>query len=311
MSFASDVREGFSEDPRRVPPRWFYDALGSALFDAITRLPWYRITQAEKTLLALAHSELRAHRDRTSYVVEMGSGSGEKLDLVLAALAVEGHRLDVGLVDVSPEALAAARRKVESRPGVVVSCFEAPYAEGLARAMADRPRTGETLVLFLGSNLGNLDPGEASAFLRGVRAALRPGDRLLLGADAPKPQAELLLAYDDPVGVTAAFNRNLLQRMNRELGADFDLTAWEHRALWNAAESRIEMHLVSRGDQLVTIPAAGVRVRFRDGEALFTEASYKYAPDLLVATVGAAGFVERTPWIDGASRYALVLFEAV
>lgn len=311
MSFADDVRRAFAERPPRIPPRWFYDALGSALFDAITELPWYRITQTEKRLLAGACGELRALGPAPACVAEMGSGNGEKLDILLAALAGTGRPLDVRLVDVSPQALAAARRRAEAHPGVAASCFEATYVEGLARAMAGRPPGGSALVLFLGSNLGNLDPEETAEFLRGVRRALLPGDRFLLGADLVKPEKDLLLAYDDPVGVTAAFNRNLLLRMNRELGADFDLAAWGHRAVWNAAESRVEMHLVARSEQLVTIPDADVAARFRTGETIFTEASCKYDPGLLAASVGAAGFAPVTSWTDEAARYALALFETV
>lgn len=310
MSFASDVRQGFAERPPRIPPRWFYDALGSALFDAITLLPWYRIAQAEKRLLREACPALHALRRSTAGLVELGSGNGEKLDLVLGALA-DGQRLDVGLVDVSPAALAAASLRAEAHAGVVVARVEATYAEGLVRALAGRPAGGGALVLFLGSNLGNLGPEETADFLSGVRAALRPADRLLLGADLVKPEEELLLAYADPVGVTAAFNRNLLERMNRELGADFDLGLWDHRAVWNAGESRVEMHLVSRAEQVVTIPAAGVAAPFRTGESIFTEASYKYTPAALAATLRAAGFVETRSWTDDAARYALVLFEAV
>lgn len=310
MSFAADVRRGLSERPRRLDPKWFYDALGSALFDAITRLPWYRISTAEKALLRTACAPLRAIAGKTTLVIEMGTGGGEKLDLVLASLAT-GRKIDVALVDVSQAALDEASRRAEARPGVTATCVNATYLEGLAQATADRPRGGQALVLFLGSNLGNMDPREASDFLRGVRASLRPGDLFLIGADLVKPVDELLVAYDDPLGVTAAFDKNVLARMNRELGADFDLDQWEHRAVWNGGESRIEMHLESRKAQTVSIPGAGVTASFRAGETIHTESSYKYAPDLFVAAVGAAGFVERIPWADAASRYALVLFEAV
>ena len=160
-----------------------------------------------------------------------------------------------------------------------------------SRALRERPREGRALVLFLGSNIGNFEPEDAADFLHAVRAALRPGDRLLLGADLRKNDADVVVAYDDPLGVTAAFNRNLLVRMNRELGADFDLAAWDHRALWNAEADRVEMHLVSRRPQHVSIPAAGVSARFHAGESIFTEASYKYPLDVLVASLGAVGFV--------------------
>ncbi len=310
MTFGDEVRRGLSERPRRLDPKWLYDPLGSALFDAITRLPWYRISTAEKALLKEACAPLRSIAGKATLVVEMGTGGGEKLDLVLASVAT-GKKLEVALVDVSQAALDEARRRAEARPGVTATCMPATYLEGLARATESRPRGGQALVLFLGSNVGNMDPREASEFLRGVRAALRPGDLFLIGADLVKPVDELLLAYDDPLGVTAAFDKNVLARMNRELGADFDLSAWDHRAVWNGGESRIEMHLVSRAAQSVSIPGAGVSAAFRAGETIHTESSYKYAPDLFVAAVGAAGFAERVPWTDAAARYALVLFEAV
>ncbi len=309
MTFADDVRRGLARRPRRLDPKWFYDPLGSALFDAITRLPWYRISAAEKALLESACAPIRAAAGKTTLVVEMGTGGGEKLDLVLGAVAT-GSRLEVALVDVSPSALDEARRRAEARPGVVATCVQATYLDGLARATAARPRGGRALVLFLGSNVGNMDPREASDFLRGVRGALRPGDLFLIGADLVKSEGELLLAYDDPLGVTAAFDKNVLARMNRELGADFDLAQWAHRAVWNGAESRVEMHLESLRAQAVSIPGAGLSVRFRAGETIHTESSYKYAPDLFAAAVGAAGFAERLSWTDADAKYALVLFEA-
>jgi dimethylhistidine N-methyltransferase len=308
-SFAEDVRRGFAERPRRVPPRWFYDALGSALFDAITRLPWYPISRSEKRLLAGARPELKVLRGSTARVVEMGCGNGEKLSLVLDAVA-DGRPLEVALVDVSAEALAASASRALAHPGVTVRTLSATYAEGLARALEGRDRDGRALVLFLGSNLGNFEPEDAADFLHAVRAALRPGDRLLLGAELRTGDPSVVVAYDDPLGVTAAFNRNLLVRMNRELGADFDLAAWDHRAVWNAGANRVEMHLVSRREQHVSIPAAGVSTRVHAGEAIFTEASYKYPLDVLVASLGAVGFVLRIPWVDAETRVALLLFEA-
>lgn len=308
-SFADDVRRGFAERPRRVPPRWLYDALGSALFDAITRLPWYPISRAEKRLLAGARPGLKALRGSTACVVEMGCGNGEKLSLVLDAVA-HGRALHVSLVDVSEEALAASASRALAHPGVSVETVEATFIEGLGRALSGRPREGRALVLFLGSNLGNFEPEDAADFLHAVRGSLRPGDRLLLGADLRKSDPAAVAAYDDPLGVTAAFNRNLLVRMNRELGADFDLAAWGHRAVWNADANRIEMHLVSLREQHVSIPAAGVSTRFHANEAIFTEASYKYPLDVLVASLGAVGFVLRSPWVDPETRVALLLFEA-
>ena len=166
------------------------------------------------------------------------------------------------------------------------------------------------LVLFLGSNIGNFDPPAAHDFLTQIRGALRPGDALLLGADLVKPEAELVLAYDDPLGVTAAFNKNLLVRINRELLADFDLTSFDHRAIWNEAKSRIEMHLVSRRAQEVAIPRADCIVSFRRGEHIWTESSYKYTIEEVVQRGERAGFRSREQWVDGDARFALTLFVA-
>jgi L-histidine Nalpha-methyltransferase len=178
------------------------------------------------------------------------------------------------------------------------------------RAAAATTRS-RALVVFLGSNIGNFDPPESRAFLAEVRAALRPGDALLLGADLVKPERELRLAYDDPLGVTAAFNRNLLVRMNRELGADFDLRSWAHRALWNAAESRVEMHLVALGPQRVRVPAADLEVELAAGDTIWTESSYKYTPADIDGLLECGGFRVAARWIDRADGFALTLAEAV
>jgi uncharacterized SAM-dependent methyltransferase len=167
------------------------------------------------------------------------------------------------------------------------------------------------LVLLLGSNLGNFDTPAAAAFLDRIRRALAPGDLLLLGADLVKSEASLLLAYDDPLGVTAAFNRNLLVRINRELGGDFNLSAFAHRAVWNVEQQRIEMHLVSLASQEVRIPAADLRIRFRAGEWIWTESSYKYTPDQMIALGAAASLATRAQWVDEDARFALTLFTAV
>jgi uncharacterized SAM-dependent methyltransferase len=176
---------------------------------------------------------------------------------------------------------------------------------------AERRSTGRTLTLFLGSNIGNFDPPGADAFLLSIRASLESGDALLIGTDLVKPEADLLLAYDDPLGVTAAFNRNLLVRINRELGADFDLSAFQHRALWNAAQSRAEMHLVAVRRQQVRIPAASLEVTFEAGETIWTESSYKYRPDAVVQMLERAGFRRVEQWIDEADGFALTLVAAV
>jgi dimethylhistidine N-methyltransferase len=241
-------------------------------------------------------------------VAELGPGNGEKLALFLAGL---GGSRRILLADISPEALSTATARLAKAGIADVAALRGSYEKGLARIASERPKRGAVLVLFLGSNIGNFEPAHASRFLGDVRAALRPGDGFLLGADLVKPERDLLLAYDDPLGVTAAFNRNVLARMNRELGANFDLSSFAHRAVWNAREGRVEMHLVSRRAQRVRIPGARLDVTFRKGESIFTEASYKYHPADLRARVEAEGFAARRRFGDGPAGYALTLYEAV
>ena len=307
MSFATDVREGLSRDPKRLPPRWFYDDLGSRLFRAICALPWYRVTRAELGLLPDASRDVRRLLGKPGLVVELGCGSGEKLALLLDGLLGPRERTRVGLVDISREALDLTASRLAARGGLSVHTFRADYERGLGRALLERTRS-PALVVFLGSNVGNFEPTETRRFLDRIHRALRPGDALLLGADLVKPEAELVLAYDDPLGVTASFNKNLLRRMNDELGAAFDLDSFRHRALWNARKRRVEMHLVSRVPQSVEIPGARLTARFRRGETIFTEASYKYTEGGLAATLGSAGFRGECSWIDGRARFALSLF---
>ena len=307
VAMAHEVAAGLERRPRQIPARYFYDALGSRLFDAICALPWYHITRAETGLLA-AHAPVILSADADcSTVVELGGGDGAKLSVLLGASG--GRPLDVHLVDVSLEALTMARRRLSALDAVALRIHEADYETGLAAALGQRGRRGRALVLLLGSNIGNLVPDEAAAFLRAVRAACRPGDRLLLGADLVKPEAELLLAYDDPLGVTAAFNKNMLLRLNRDLDADFDLQAFDHRVEWNAAASRVEMYLESRVDQLVCIRDAGCCIRLDAGERIQTENSCKYEPEQVVALGGAAGFAALEQWIAPDARFALTLLE--
>jgi len=302
---AADVACGLAASPKSLPPKWFYDDLGSALFDAICRLPWYRITRAELGLLPRAAPHALAG---VRSLVELGPGNGEKLAALLDHAPGTLDGTAVHLVDLSAAALAAACRTLERFGGVSLSSHLATFEEGLAAAAPAAP--GPRVVLFLGSNIGNLDAAASSRFLAGVRRRLAPGDRLLLGADLVKPERELLLAYDDPLGVTAAFDRNLLARLNRELGADFPLEAFRHRALWNSAESRVEMHLVAERALEVQIPGAGITARFAEGESLFTESSYKYEPSALAAHVAAQGFTPAGSWEDEDARFALFLFSA-
>jgi L-histidine N-alpha-methyltransferase len=311
-SLAGDVEYYLTLTPRQLPSRYLYDALGSALFEAICELPWYRITKAERTLLARHGREIGAHVDPLSTLVELGPGSGDKLATLVSAAGAR-QRLTVHLIDVSAAALELATRTLAALDTgeLVVVPHQATYEGGLAEMQAERRSTGRRLTLFLGSNIGNFDPPGADAFLLSIRASLEGGDALLIGTDLVKPEADLLLAYDDPLGVTAAFNRNLLVRINRELGADFDLSAFQHRALWNAAQSRVEMHLVAVRRQQVRIPAASLEVTFEEGETIWTESSYKYRPDAVVQMLERAGFRRVEQWIDEADGFALTLVAAV
>jgi dimethylhistidine N-methyltransferase len=301
------VREGMSLPQKRLPPKFFYDPLGSALFDAICHLPWYPITAAEKHLLARQGGGMLEAFGAPLELVELGPGNGEKLELLALALEKLQPRSHLHLIDISPAALEIARQTLCAIPGVRVTCHEVSYLEGL-RALPARDHSERRLALFLGSNLGNHSRDEAAEFLREIRAALHPGDGLLLGVDLVKPEAELRIAYDDPLGVTAAFNKNLLQRLNRELGADFDLARFAHRVQWNGGESRVEMHLASDGAQTVKIPGAQMTVKFSDGETLWTESSYKYEPDSFRRLVESAGFTFRAEWVHEKARFLDALF---
>jgi L-histidine Nalpha-methyltransferase len=305
--FADDVAYYLSLTPRQLPSRYLYDDLGSALFEAISRLPWYRITRTERHLLNVQARHIVDAVQPLARVVELGPGSGRKLATLVDACTPDG-RLLVHLVDVSPAALAAATRALDGNRDLLVRLHQGTYEAGLADLGREARPDGRTLVLFLGSNIGNFDPPGADAFLREIRATLAPGDALLLGADLVRTESDLLLAYDDPLGVTAAFNRNLLVRMNRELGATIDVAGFAHRAVWNAAASRIEMHLVSVRDQRLRVPAAHLDVTLRAGETIWTESSYKHRPDEVRAMLDRAGFRGVAQWIE--DHVSLTLAEA-
>ena len=306
---AADVRRDLGRPRKQLQPRYLYDGLGSRLFEAICALPEYRITRAEQRLLAAHAGEMGVGLAAPVTVVELGAGSGEKLAQLLEPLVRAGVPLRVELVDVSATALDLATRTLSRWPDLPVTGHETTYEEGIGRVAAGRRGDGAMLTAFLGSNIGNLAPAESLAFVREVRSALRPGDRFLLGTDLVKPEAELVLAYDDPLGVTAAFNLNVLARLNRELGANFDLERFAHRAVWNAAESRVEMHLESLQTQTVEIPGAGCSVRFAAGESIWTESSYKYREDGVHELGAAAGLAVRGQWVDERDRFALTAFE--
>ena len=308
--FSREVARDLALVPKQIQSKYLYDALGSSLFESICRLPWYRITRAEERLLARRASEMVAPIADPVTLLELGCGSGEKVALLAEALRNRRRRVAIHLIDISPTALELSERTLGALEHVSVVGHRTTYEEGLRHAARERPPRGGLLILFLGSNIGNFDPPASQEFLAEIRRALNPGDGLLLGADLVKPVEQLMLAYDDPLGVTAAFNKNVLVRMNRELDANFDLKAFEHRAVWNPIDRRVEMHLVSVRPQTVAIPRSGVEVRFEDGESIWTESSYKYEPQEIIELVSAAGFASPGQWIDPEARFALTLFVA-
>ena len=308
--FARDVRRDLALTPKQLQSRYLYNGLGSALFEAICRLPWYRITRAEGRLLARFATEMVEPLQDPITLVELGCGSGEKLSLIAEALRGRRKRVLVHLIDISPDALELSERTLGGLEHVSVVGHRATYEVGLRHAASQRPAAGTMLVLFLGSNIGNFDTPAAEEFLADIRSDLRPGDALLLGVDLVKPEHELMLAYDDPLGVTAAFNKNLLARMNTELLADFDLSAFAHRAVWNPIERRVEMHLESLRAQTVHLPRADCVVEFARGERIWTESSYKYDAEQIVRMGREAGFRLHQQWIEPDARFAVALFVA-
>jgi L-histidine Nalpha-methyltransferase len=309
LDFARAVRFYLQQTPRQLPSRFLYDALGSALFDAICHLPWYGITRAELRLLRQHAGTIGRALGRSARVVELGCGNGDKLATLLRHAGVDA--VHAHLIDLSEAALVRSVQALAALegPDIRVTTHQSAYEEGLlALPDTDAP---PTLVVFLGSNIGNFDPPGATAFLGLIRASLRPGDGLLLGADLVKPEGDLLLAYDDPLGLTAAFNKNLLQRLNTELRGNFALSRFDHRAVWDGSASRVEMHLVSRVAQDVRIEQAALRFRLEEGETIWTESSYKFEAASIGQLVEPAGFARRQQWIDQEAGFALTLFAAV
>lgn len=296
----ADVREGLTGSPRTLPPKWFYDARGSELFEEITGLPEYYPTRAEREILRDRAGEV-AEASGARTLVELGSGSSEKTRYLLDALT--GLRTYVP-VDVSESALTGAGQAlIAERPELEVHALIADFTAPLTLPATPGPR----LVAFLGGTIGNLLPAERSAFLASVRALLAPGDALLLGTDLVKDERVLVRAYDDAAGVTAAFNKNVLGVINRELGADFDPDAFAHVAVWDARREWIEMRLRSRTAQTVKIPALGLAVDFAAGEDLRTEVSAKFRQEGVREELSAAGLELTRWWTDREQRFALSL----
>ena len=295
--FASVVRAGLSKPGQKeLHSKYLYDELGSALFDAITFLPEYGLTRADERLLRSYAGEIAAAVDIPIQLIELGSGNGRKTRHLVNAVRPMQKDLIYYAIDVSPEALARCERELSEVAEVRPLMFS--YLEGMAEAVSRRQPGDTLLVLFLGSNIGNFERPCAAAFLRDLRRYLQPGDAFLVGADLVKSVDRMLLAYDDPTGVTAAFNLNLLGRVNRELGANFNLRNFSHEARYNEREQRIEMHLRSLTDQTAVIPAAGWTVDVHAGETIWTESSHKYSIGELRQMAEQSGFFVRQQWVD-------------
>ncbi|GGI98329.1 L-histidine N(alpha)-methyltransferase [Streptomyces brasiliensis] len=296
----ADVRDGLTATPKTLPPKWFYDARGSDLFEQITELPEYYPTRAEREILAGRAGEIAAASGART-LVELGSGSSEKTRYLLDALT----DLDTYVpVDVSESALTqAGQALIDERPGLSVHALIADFTARLTLPATPGPR----LLAFLGGTIGNLLPAERAVFLSSVRALLTPGDSLLLGTDLVKDETVLVRAYDDAAGVTAEFNKNVLTVVNRELGADFDPGAFDHVALWDAENEWIEMRLRSRAAQTVKVPALDLAVHFTAGEDLRTEVSAKFRKQGVGTELAAAGLELTHWWTDREGRFALSL----
>ena len=295
---ARDVKAGLTKaGQKELPSKYFYDDVGSALFEAICVLPEYGLTRADARLLRDTADMVVARLDAPTIVAELGSGSGKKTRFVLEALALR-QPVRYHPIDISGAALAQSERELGALERVSILGYEAEYLDGLAAVARGRLPGEKLLVLFLGSTIGNFDRPAGEAFLRRVRATLQPGDRLLLSTDLVKPEHVLVAAYDDQAGVTAAFNKNLLHRINRELDATFDLKRWRHRAVWNEADCRVEMHLQSTEEQTVHVRRARFAVRFREGETIWTESSHKYTPTGVAELAARTGFACEAQWID-------------
>ncbi|MCU1318439.1 MAG: methyltransferase [Candidatus Acidoferrum typicum] len=296
--FSADVRESLTKaGQRELPSKYLYDEVGSALFEAICVLPEYGLTRADARLLEKYAREIVGRLPSPIQVAELGSGSGKKTRWILEALS-RRQKTYYYPIEISPSALAACAKELGQIDLVSVVGHEQPYLEGLRTVAEGRGERDHLLVLFLGSTIGNFDRDAGEEFLSEMRQILQPGDALLLGTDLEKSIELQLLAYDDPAGVTAAFNLNLLARINRELGADFDLSCFRHQARWNRVERRIEMHLRSTCRQTVHVPAASLRFMLDEDETIWTESSHKYQAEEIPEMGERTGFRCDGQWID-------------
>jgi L-histidine N-alpha-methyltransferase len=296
--FACDVRDGLARPGQKeLPSKYFYDEVGSALFEVISHLPEYGLTRADERLLRRHGNEIVDRLAGPVAVAELGSGSGKKTRSILEALC-RRQRTFYYPVEISRAALVMCERELQDIDKISIVGFEREYLDGLLEVAACRKPGQHLFVLFLGSTIGNFDRPAGVKFLAEVRRILEPGDSLLLGTDLEKPSTQLLQAYDDELGVTAAFNLNLLARINRELDADFDLDQFAHVAKINREARSVEMHLRSKRRQTVSIPAAEVVVEFEEEETIWTESSHKYSADEIFQMARDAGFRCEAQWID-------------
>jgi dimethylhistidine N-methyltransferase len=309
--FAAEVRAGLTKPGQKeLPSKYLYDEVGSVLFEVISVLPEYGLTRADERLLRHNAEQMTSLLPSPVLVAELGSGSGKKTRWILQALS-RRQRTTYYPIEISPTALAQCEKELGQIDSVSIVGYERSYLDGLLEVAAGR-RAGESLlVLFLGSNIGNFDRPAGEEFLGEVRRRLAPGDGMLLGTDLVKPVPQLLAAYDDPIGVTAAFNLNLLARINRELDADFDLAAFRHAVKYNPQERRIEMHLRSTQAQSVTVRKARFSVVFANEETIWTESSYKYVPAEVVEMAQRTGFRCEAQWVDREWPFAQSLLIAV
>jgi L-histidine Nalpha-methyltransferase len=297
LEFAADVRAGLTKPQKELLSKYLYDDVGSALFEVISVLPEYGLTRADERVLHQNAYDIVERLPLPLMVAELGSGSGKKTRWLLKALARRQHTAYCP-IEISPTALAMCKRELGDIDAISILGFEREYLDGLAEVAARRKNNQHLLVLFLGSTIGNFDRPAGIEFMKNIRASLRRGDSLLLGTDLLKPIPQLIDAYDDALGVTAAFNRNLLVRINRELDGDFALDQFEHVAKFNPWARSVEMHLRSKRDQTVSIPAAGISVRFAAGETIWTESSHKYSKEEICQLAQNTGFRCEAQWID-------------
>ncbi|HUK54560.1 MAG TPA: L-histidine N(alpha)-methyltransferase [Candidatus Binatia bacterium] len=310
VDFAAAVRAGLTRSGQKeLPSKYLYDEVGSALFEVICLLPEYGLCRAGARLLERHAEEIADRLPLPVAVAELGSGTGAKTRWILEALA-RRQPVNYFPIDISPTALWRCSQELGRIDSVSIVGFEREYLDGLVSVVARREATEHLLVLFLGSTIGNFDRPAGEAFLRQVRGILHPGDALLLATDLVKPVPDLLLAYDDPAGVTAAFNRNLLARINRALDADFDLAGFQHTVRYNESERRIEMHLRARQPQTVHVRQAGVSVTLAAGETIWTESSHKYHAEEVAQLGQRTGFRCAAQWTDAEWPFAQSLFFA-